>query len=113
MHHSTKTSKPAIYVLAIGLTILLQVGAAPPSHTVDTALTTFATAPIVSSVAAIVAVGFLTADPSMLMSVQFSVCDRCRTVCARSCSSYGCLVCDRAPRCRLLVESCPFTPTRR
>lgn len=111
MHHSTKTSKLAIYLLAIGLTILFQVGAAPPPPRVETALTASAIAPLVAP-AAMVAVGLSTVDASALMSVQRSVCDRCRTVCARNCSSYACLVCDRAPKCRLLVESCPYSPMK-
>lgn len=112
MHYSTKTSTPVIYVLAIGLTILLRVGAAPSTHQGDAALTAPATAPVVSQSTAIMAGDFAAMEPSMLMSVQHSVCDRCRTVCARSCSSYACLVCDRAPKCRLLVESCLGAPTK-
>lgn len=110
MHHSTKTSRPAaIYALAIGLTTLLLLGVSAPLRGADT---TPAASPIertFQSSAVGVAVDVSTVNPAVPASTAHSICDRCRTVCARSCSSYACLVCDRSPRCRLTVESCPFT----
>lgn len=113
MHYSTKTSKLAAYALAIGLTILIEASAVAPVHSLETAHITPLMGYSALSAAAVTTLGFASDNQSGLASVQYSVCDRCRTICARSCSSYACYVCDRSLRCRYVVESCSSVFRRR
>ncbi len=112
MHPTTKTSKPAILMLAIGLTILTQVSAVRPSHSAETAaacqpsqLSLPATALQLPATIA----GFAIDAPSVPASIQFSVCDQCRTICARSCTTYACKLCTRSIRCGKFVPWCILT----
>lgn len=41
-----------------------------------------------------------------LPDVAYAGCDRCRSICARSCSSSACKTCDRSIRCGPEVSSC-------
>ncbi len=118
MHPTTKTSTPAMLVLAIGLTILTQASAARTGYSARTAA---AHRPLVqpSSAAALclpattAGLGWAIGIPAEQASIQPSVCDRCRTICARNCASYACLACARSTRCGKLVESCQSTFRKR
>lgn len=114
MHPTTKTSKPAMLMLAIGLTILTQVSAVRPSLSAGTVATRQSLqpplpAPALCLPSAIAGLGWAIGAPSVLASVQFSICDRCRTICARNCASYACLACARSTKCGKEVETCKST----
>jgi hypothetical protein len=118
MHPTTKTSTPAMLMLAIGLTILTQANAVRLGHSAETAVAHWPLAQ--SSSAAALCLPATTADlgwalgtPSVLASIQPSICDRCRTICARNCASYACLACARSTKCGKLVQSCQSTHRKR
>ncbi len=118
MHPTTKTSTPAMLMLAIGLTILTQASAVRTGYSAGTAA---AQQPLAqpSSAAALclpattTGPGWAIGIPTAPASMQPSVCDRCRTICARNCSSYACLACARSTRCGKLVEACQSTLRKR
>ena len=47
-----------------------------------------------------------TSSQSLAFGESLAICDDCRSICARSCSSYGCKACDRSRRCGPYVDSC-------
>lgn len=106
MHPSTKISKPAVLALVFGLALMLQVSSGAPNSNAGAEQALMPVARAENLTLAPSTLSPATYSPSVLMSVQNSVCDRCRTICARSCSSYACYLCDRAPKCKYLVESC-------
>jgi hypothetical protein len=111
MHPTTNTSKAAMLMLAIGLTILTQASAFRPSHSAETAaarhlLEQPLPATALRLPATVAGLDWSMGDPSVPASIQPSICDRCRTICARNCSSYACLACARSTKCGKLVESC-------
>lgn len=114
MHPTTKTSKPAILMLAIGLTILTQVSAVGPSSLASTMALRQSSQPSLPATAlqlpAMAAGLESTIDaPSAPASMQLAVCDQCRTVCARSCATYACKLCIRSIKCGKLVPWCVST----
>ena len=105
MHHSSKTSRLANLVLAFGLTIVTLFSAAPsdgaarPSPEATPAaelcaLSLAVTGPLAGAAQAVASVA------------QPAVCDRCRAICARSCSSYACVACAKSIQCRQTVQAC-------
>lgn len=118
MHPTTKTSTLAMLMLAIGLTILTQASTAGLNHSAKTA-TAYQLLAQPSSAAAFCLpattgdLGWALGTPSVLASIQPSICDRCRTICARNCASYACLACARSTKCGKLVESCQSTLRKR
>ena len=114
MHPTTKTSKPAILTLAIGLTILTQVSAVGPS---SSAATLTLCQPLQPSLpvtalqlpATVAGSGWTIGAPSAPASMHSAVCDECRTICARSCTTYACKLCIRSIKCGKLVPWCVST----
>ena len=114
MHPTTKTSKPAVLMLAIGLTILTQVSAVGPS---PSAATTAACQPSPLSLpdtalqlpAMAASLGWAIGAPSVPVLVPYAICDKCRTICARSCTTYSCKLCMRSIKCGKLVPWCVST----
>lgn len=43
---------------------------------------------------------------SLAFDGSLAICDDCRSICAKSCSSYACKACDRSRRCGPYVASC-------
>jgi hypothetical protein len=118
MHPTTKPFKPAMLLLAIGLTISTQVSVVRPGLFAATAtarqpLEHLVPATALCEPATVAGLGWATGAPSVPASIQSSVCDQCRTICARNCSSYACLACARSIKCRKMVQSCPGTLRKR
>jgi hypothetical protein len=115
MHPSTKTSKPAQLLLAIGLTIATQFTAIAPDHSVAARVWP-QTEPLASSAACLplaTAVPPSDFSPYTTASVaQPATCDRCRTICARNCASYACIACAKTIKCRSTVQACVRTKRR-
>ena len=114
MHPTTKTSKPAILMLAIGLTILTQVSAVGPSSSASTMALRQPSQPSLPATAlplsaTIAGFGWTIGAPSAPASMQSAVCDQCRAVCARSCTTYACKLCTRSIKCGKLVPWCVST----
>jgi hypothetical protein len=114
MHPTTKTSKPAMLMLAIGLTILTQTSAVQPSYSAETVVGRQPVPAVALCLPAMVAgLGWANGAPAVPATSQPSICDRCRTICARNCASSACLVCARSTKCGKLVASCPSTLRKR
>ena len=113
MHHSTKTSKPARFMLAIGLTIITQLTAVGPSQP---ASARGQTEPLAASAVcqqpAPVGPGSLSSPSPAAGVAQPAVCDRCRAICARNCTSYACIACAKTVKCRSTVQACVRTKRR-
>lgn len=115
MHPSTKTSRPARLLLAIGLTIATQLTAFAPDYSAAADIRRQA-APLVASAACLqLAATDLASTFSpypMTSVVQPATCDRCRAVCARNCASYACVACAKTIKCRSTVQACVRTKRR-
>ena len=113
MHYSTKITKLANVLLAFGLTIVTQFSAAGSGHALDLEL------PFAPEQRASVVVLSPTGGTALLCSatgvqtvteaILSSSCDRCRTICARNCTSYACRVCIRSIKCGPFVQACVIT----
>ncbi len=108
MHHSTKTSRLANLVLALGLTIVTQLHSLGPDQAARVApraspLVAPCTQPSATALA-------LAIDAEAVASAtQPAACDRCRAICARSCSSYACVACAKSIKCGQTVQACVST----
>ncbi len=114
MHPTTKTSKPAILMLAIGLTILTQVSAVGPNSSASTMALRQPSQPSLPATAlplpaTVASLGWTIGASSAPASIQWAVCDQCRTICARSCTTYACKLCIRSIKCGKLVPWCVST----
>lgn len=113
MHHSTKTSKPARLMLAIGLTIITQLAAVGPSQPTNAR---GQTEPLAASAACLqpapAGSGSLSISYFTASVAQPAVCDRCRAICARNCTSYACIACAKTVKCRSTVQACVRTKRR-
>ncbi|GEM_PF-2173843 len=108
MHHSTKTSKSANLLLALGLTIVILLTAGGPGYPAADASANAAAlqaaalcAPPLSADLLLASAPVATAD-----TTRSAVCDRCRAICARNCASYACVACARSVKCRSTVQAC-------
>lgn len=112
MHHSTKTSKPANLLLAIGLTVVTQFIAVGPANPAESGAWR-RTEPLLSAIACLapapVDLGVVSSADALARITQPAACDRCRAVCARSCSSYACIACAKSVKCGSLVQACVAT----
>ena len=50
--------------------------------------------------------GLATNSQALAFGGPLAICDDCRSICAKSCSSYACKACDRSRRCGPYVDSC-------
>jgi hypothetical protein len=112
MHHSTKTSKPANLLLAIGLTIVTQFIAVGPGNPAESGAWRH-TEPLPSAIDCLapapVDLGVISSAGAVAGIAQPASCDRCRAVCARNCSSYACIACAKSIKCGTLVQACVAT----
>ncbi len=108
MHYSTKISKPANLMLAIGLTIVAQFLVLGPDQAAKTAPRA---SPLVEQCTQPWAVALDPAGGAQTVAAanQPAACDRCRAICARSCSSYACVACAKSIKCGQIVQACVST----
>ncbi len=113
MHHSTKTSKSANLLLALGLTIVTLFSAVGPGY--PAAANAMAEAPqAVALCASPLPGGLILASEAVSTAgaAPSAACDRCRALCARNCASYACIVCAQSIKCRSTVLAC-VSPRRK